>query len=235
MKLILCYTLFSVLLLAMTDPTQAKEAVVLLHGLARTSQSMHKMERALSAEGYVVLNLDYPSRKETVQALAASVRKQVDALALSADKVHFVTHSMGGILVRQMQKTAPIEKLGRVVMLSPPNQGSEVVTKLSALRTFQWLNGPAGQQLGTEINGFIARLGPVDFELGVITGDHSINWINSCMIPGKDDGKVSTESAKVAGMRVYRIAHTTHPYIMKNKKVIADTVEFLKTGALLDI
>lgn len=223
--------IISTLLLAMTHSVQANEAVVLLHGLTRTSKSMHKMERALTAEGYIVHNLDYPSRKETVQALAASVRQQVDILALSADTVHFVTHSMGGILVRQMQQSAPVEKLGRVVMLSPPNQGSEIVNKLSTQRAFQWLNGPAGRQLGTETNGFIAKLGPVDFDLGVITGDRSINWINSCMIPGKDDGKVSTESAKVTGMRAYKIVHATHPCIMKNKAVIADTIRFLKTGA----
>ena len=226
----LCKILF--LLVTLTTPLTAADVVILLHGLARTSASMEKMEAALTDEGYVVHNLDYPSRHQPIKTLATIVRAQIDAVTDSDDTLHFVTHSMGGILVRTMQKEAPFENLGRVVMLSPPNQGSELVDTLGDFSAFGWINGPAGDQLGTDTNGFIAQLGPVDFPLCVITGDRSINGINSCMIPGDDDGKVSIESAKVEGMAAYKVIHATHPYIMKNKQAIELTIQFLKTGEL---
>ncbi|WP_162030061.1 MULTISPECIES: triacylglycerol lipase [unclassified Lentimonas] len=220
------------LLCALTAPLAASDVVILLHGLARTSSSMEKMADTLTTEGYVVHNLDYPSRHQSIETLATMVRAQVAAATESDDTIHFVTHSLGGIIVRTIQKESALENIGHVVMLSPPNQGSELVDTLGDYSAFGWINGPAGDQLGTDINGFIAKLGPVDFPLCVITGDRSINGINSCIIPGDDDGKVSIESAKVEGMDAYKVIHATHPYIMKNKEAIALTVEFLKTGAL---
>ena len=225
--LILTFILFSV------NTALATETVVLLHGLARSSSSMKKLQTALDDAGYHTLNLDYPSRKHRVEILAATVKKQIEARTKHATKIHFVTHSMGGILVRQIQKEAPLKNIGRVVMLSPPNQGSEVIDRIGSNVAVQKVNGPAGNQLGTQPDGFIAKLGPVDFELGVITGDRSINWINSWMIPGKDDGKVSTESAKVKGMSDYKVIHVTHPMIMKKKAVIKETLHFLKNGKFI--
>jgi triacylglycerol lipase len=75
---------------------------------------------------------------------------------------------------------------------------------------FKSINGPAGKQLGTGENSICRALGKVKFELGIITGDGSINWINSLIIPGKDDGKVSIESAKVEGMTDF-LALFTYP------------------------
>ena len=115
-------------------------------------------------------------------------------------------------------------------MLSPPNAGSEVVDKIGHWRLFQKVNGPAGQQLGTASDSLVNQLPAIDFKCGVITGDRSINWINSLMIPGKDDGKVSTQSAKVEGMSDYKVIHATHPMIMKKKAVIRETLQFLKAG-----
>lgn len=219
-----------ILLCALATPLAASDVVILLHGLARTSSSMEKMEAKLKAEGYKVHNLDYPSRHQSIDTLATIVRAQVADNTDSGDTIHFVTHSMGGIIVRTIQKKAPFENIGRVVMLSPPNQGSELVDTLGEYSAFGWVNGPAGDQLGTDTNGFIANLGPVEFDLGVVTGDYTINGINSMIIPGDDDGKVSVESAKVEGMSDYRVIHATHPYIMKNKESIELTLRFLKTG-----
>lgn len=210
----------------------AKEGVILLHGLARTDKSMTKMAAALEAEGFTVLNVDYPSREATVEELAS----KVIAAALAnpklkgAERIHFVTHSMGGILVRQYLKTEHPANLGRVVMLGPPNQGSEVVDRIGDTWAFTTINGPAGRQLGTGPDSVPNKLGPVDFDLGVIAGDRSINWINSLMIPGSDDGKVSVERTKVAGMTAHLVVHVTHPYLMKNEQVIRETIHFLHTG-----
>jgi len=226
-------TLIAGMLLATATVTAASEAVILLHGLCRTDRSMTKMASALEAAGYVVINVDYRSRTSTIQDLAETVI--ADALANSAitnaSKVHFVTHSLGGILVRQYLKSNSIEHLGRVVMLGPPNQGSEIVDTLGDLALFKAIHGPSGKQLGTASDSIPNQLGPVDFELGIIAGDRSINWINSfTMIDGPDDGKVSVERTRVAGMANHIVIRATHPYLMRNKQAIRETIHFLGTG-----
>ncbi len=209
----------------------AKEAVVLLHGLSRSPQSMVKIESTLEKKGYEVLNIGYPSRKFCIEKLSEIVRDEIFKNFEDAERIHFVTHSMGGIIVRYMQQSFPIDNIGKVVMLSPPNHGSEIVDKLGRLKLFKWINGPAGSQLGTSEGSLLLQLDAVDFELGVITGDRSINWILSCMIPGRDDGKVSIESAKVDGMKDFKVVHATHPFIMKNRQVIDDICAFLRSGS----
>ncbi len=206
------------------------EHVILLHGLARTTRSMRGIERFLSAQGYRTWNIGYPSMKKPIADLAAHVRNEVITRTSAAEKVHFVTHSMGGIIVRCIQKTDPLPRLGRVVMLCPPNRGSEIVDALGRTRLFRAVNGPAGSELGTGNNSMPLKLGPVDFELGVITGDRSINLINSLIIPGQNDGKVSTERAKVDGMTDYLVVHAAHPFIMRKREVMAECLAFLQQG-----
>jgi hypothetical protein len=208
------------------------EQVILLHGLCRTSRSMVKMESALTEAGYKVRNVDYPSRSAPIEKLADdAIGKAVsDCQKDGATKIDFVTHSLGGILVRSYLARHAIPNLGRVVMLAPPNQGSEVVDKLGWLFLFKWLNGPAGNELGTDKNSTPNKLGPANFPVGIIAGDRSINWINSLLIPGSDDGKVSVERTKLPGMGDHIVIHTTHPFIMKNHEVIRQTIQFLRTG-----
>jgi hypothetical protein len=193
---------------------------------------MGALQRALQNERYTVHNLGYDSRHHPIPVLAEHVAREIGSRTAGATTVHMVTHSMGGILVRQMEATQPLATLGRVVMLSPPNHGSEVVDRIGHTWIFDQVNGPAGKQLGTAPESFVNQLGPVQFECGVITGDRSINWINSCMIPGPNDGKVSVERARVDGMSAFKVIHATHSFIMSNRKVIADVVSFLKTGEM---
>lgn len=209
----------------------AGESVCLIHGLARTSKSMAKMESALESAGYEVHNIDYPSTELSVEALAEIVRERVQDLAGDAETVHFVTHSMGGILLRTIQETDPIPNIGRTVMLSPPNRGSEVVDVLGDWKLFEWINGPAGAQLGTSPGSLVSRLGPVDYEVGVITGDRSVNWFLSMIIPGPDDGKVAIGNARVSGMKEFRVVHATHPFIMRKDSVIKLVKSFLRSGS----
>jgi len=207
--------------------------VILLHGLARTKSSMTTLETHLKQAGYAVLNLDYPSREKTIENLVKD--HLVPAIQTcrhqGAQKIHFVTHSMGGILVRYYLKWNHLKELGRVVMLSPPNAGSEVVDTLKSFFLFKWLNGPSGQQLGTTPDALPIVLGDVDFNPGIITGDRSINLILSWIIPGPDDGKVSVTRAKVKGMADFRVIHATHPFIMKNAEAISLTLHFLQYGS----
>ncbi len=229
-RLIKTLFFFLILLTAHQVFAGPAEYVVLLHGLARTSNSMNKMERYLSGQGYRVVNIDYPSRKYPLSELAKIIKKEVISKTTGACKIHFVTHSMGGIIVRFIQKNDPLPNLGRVVMLSPPNNGSEVVDLLGNLWFFEKINGPAGKQLGTDKNGICRSLGRANFDVGVITGDRSINWINSLIIPGNDDGKVSLESAKVEGMADFLIVHASHPFIMNDKTVMIECAHFLRNG-----
>jgi len=237
-KNILVYSLWIVqawLLSAQATDEHKTESVILLHGLARSSNSMMAMEKALQANGYAVTNINYPSRYGTIEDLSERVVEQaIEACRdRGAVKIHFVTHSMGGIMVRSYLSRHSIPELGNVVMLGPPNQGSEVVDYLGSLYLFQWINGIAGTQLSTSSNSVPRQLGPATFNVGIIAGNKSINWINSLMIPGKDDGKVSLERAKLEGMQDYIVLPVAHPFMMKNKESIKQTIHFLKSGTFI--
>lgn len=220
------------LTILLSSAATAREGVVLLHGLCRTKASMAKMEQALAAAGFIVENIDYESRRYPIQELSEqAVGGALGSPRLSdCTRIHFVTHSLGGVLVRHYFKHHEAGRLGRVVMLAPPNQGSEVVDKIGSWRIFKKLNGPAGSELGTKADSTPNRLGPVGFECGVIAGSRSINGLNSLMIEGVDDGKVSIARTRVAGMKEHIVVPTSHPWIMKNREVIRKTTRFLQAG-----
>lgn len=213
-------------------PGAAPDHVILLHGLARTDSSMETLARSLRDAGYVVHNVDYPSRSAGIEPLAERfiAPALTAARQAGATRIHFVTHSMGGILVRAYLARHTVPELGRVVMLGPPNQGSEVVDRIGSWWIFGAINGPAGRELGTGPGSAPNRLGPVTYPVGVIAGRRSINGINSLMIPGPDDGKVSVEHTKVAGMADHIVVAATHPYLMKNPEAIRQVLQFLANG-----
>ena len=221
-------------LLLMSNLAIAGECVVLLHGLSRSSLSMNKMERELRKAGFATANIDYPSRDHTVEVLAAiAVNEGLAACRAQPgiNRIHFVTHSLGGILVRQYLSEYDIRELGRVVMLGPPNQGSAAVDELGGLPGFDWVNGPAGRQLGKGEGSVPLRLGPADFELGVIAGDRTIDPVTSAVLPDPDDGKVSVEDTRLEGMADFVLVPHSHAFMMRMRRVIDLTIEFLRTGS----
>ncbi|MDH7942931.1 alpha/beta fold hydrolase [Pseudohongiella sp. SYSU M77423] len=228
--------LLAITLLLESMASHSEECVILLHGLARTASSMSDIEERLTDEGYKVVNVDYPSRDGTIEELAELAVSEGLAHCNSAESssIHFVTHSMGGILVRQYLSQNTIEKLGRTVMLGPPNQGSEVVDKLGEMPGFEFINGPAGMQLGTGTHDVPQSLGPANFEVGIIAGTRSINLILSVLIPDTDDGKVSLESAHLENETDFIEMPVTHPFMMHNEEVIDNVVHFLKNGVFMD-
>jgi len=216
--------------------TREQQCVILLHGLARSSRSMDKLEKKLTAVGYSVLNVDYEATKFTIdflaeRALTAVIDQQKER---SPAQIHFVTHSMGGILVRYYLKHHKLPNLGRVVMISPPNHGAELVDRFKNVFFFKTLHGPAGGQLGTDDGSILSDLGPIDFELGVIAGNKSFNPIYSWLIPGPDDGVVSVESTKIQGMTDFVVLPYSHTFIMKSDGVIDQIIHFLEKGFFRD-
>lgn len=206
------------------------ENVILLHGLGRTFRSMRYMKSTLEKNGYHVVNVDYPSRHETIESLDKHVIPAALKLCLPDRPVNFVSHSMGGILIRHYLAAHKIARLKRVVMLGPPNNGSEIVDYLSGIPGFNTINGEAGKQLGTVGSLLLQSLGPVAFDLGVIAGTSSLNPIYSAMLPGEDDGKVTVNSTRVEGMRDHIALPVTHTFMMRNERVVAQVVHFLWEG-----
>lgn len=225
-------TILFLLTLLYSTASLSAECVVLLHGLARTSSSMNELEQKLTSKGYYVVNVDYPSRKKQISELSEiAVTDGLNKCRKnSSNPINFVTHSLGGILVRQYYKKHTSENVKRVVMLGPPNNGSEVVDNFKDVPGYELLNGPAGMQLGTREEDIPKSLGPVNFELGVIAGTQSINLILSTFLPNPDDGKVSVESTKVEGMCGFVALPVTHPFLMKNNLAIDEVINFLIYG-----
>ena len=214
-------------------PAQADECVVLLHGLMRGSTSMNKMQKELDEAGFITANIEYPSRDHTIEELADIAVP--DGLAAcrehdGVERIHFVTHSLGGILVRQFLSTNDIPDLGRVVMLGPPNQGSLAADEMVNVPGFDWINGPAGKQLGKGEESVPLKLGPADFELGIIAGNRTIDPITSAVLPNPDDGRVSVEDTKLEGMTDFIVVEHSHAFMMRMQRTIDLTIEFLKDG-----
>ena len=210
-----------------------QEGVVLLHGGLGSSRSMRAMERELTKAGYKVYNVDYPSTKFPIEQLGEIfVGKAVaDCERDGLKKINFATFSMGGIVLRSYLAHHSVPTLGRVVMLGPPNQGSEIADNLLFSWIFKKLSGPAVLELGTGTNSTPNKLGPANFCLGVIAGNWTVNWINSLLlIPGSDDGRVPVARTKLVGMTDHIVLPVTHPFMAKNKTAIRQAVYFLKNG-----
>jgi pimeloyl-ACP methyl ester carboxylesterase len=212
---------------------QSDECVVLLHGLNRSWRTMEKLAVGLQQDGFSTANVDYPSTTLPVEEMAPIVVHEglAQCRQTGATRIHFVSHSLGGILLRYAYEQERIPDLGRVVMLGPPNQGSEVIDKTRNWPGVTVLTGVAGLQLGTGEDSIPSQLGPVEFELGVIAGTGTTNPMMSAMLPDEDDGKVTVIRTRVDGMSDFKIVEKSHFRMMKDKDVIADTSRFLRTGS----
>lgn len=211
---------------------QVAECVILLHGLGRTSISMLNLEAHLVEAGYRTVNYGYPSRYEKIEQIAkVHVPDAVSQCnSTSSGKIHFVTHSLGGIVIRQYLQTHELPTGSRIVMLSPPNHGSELPDRYKDESWYQWYTGPAGQQLTTKEGSLPNSLKPINVEIGVIAGTKSMgSWLSS-IIPGADDGVVSVKSTRLDEMKDFLLVPRTHTFIMESAEVHRQIEIFLQDG-----
>jgi len=242
----------------MRNKTEGRECVVLLHGLGRSAWSMRRLARFFRTRGYVVWCKTYPSRRHKIEELAEQVFAEVfsDERVLQCEKIHFVTHSLGGILLRQWFQVSGrfesnslgdassdraklavsgAEKIGRVVMLGAPNQGSDVTDFFRHWPLYQWLTGPAGSQLGTRKNDLPRSLKAIDLDVGVIAGTRSADPWFASLFAGEHDGKVSVSSTRLAEMADFVALPVGHTLMMWNKEVIEQAYHFIREGYFLPV
>ncbi|MBD3330262.1 alpha/beta hydrolase [Candidatus Peregrinibacteria bacterium] len=195
-----------------------KDYIILLHGFLRTSASMKKLEKHLSKKGYKVINLNYPSKKHNIADLSQNFLAQAIKKNCTdkSKRIHFVTHSMGGILVRYFLAKNKLKNLGRIVMLAPPNKGSKLADILSKSKLTKRILGPALKELKTDNKSLIQSLPPANYELGIIAG--------------KFDAKVPPKNSKLKGMKDFLTIPCTHAFIMNKPKTITATKDFIETG-----
>jgi pimeloyl-ACP methyl ester carboxylesterase len=208
------------------------DGVVLLHGIARTSRSLYKIETALHRSRFTTLNLDYASRSKPLEALAADIAPDIERFTARTDgSIHFVGYSMGGLLIRVYLAKYRPPRLGRVVMLGTPNGGSEVADVLQRLAIYRAFYGPAGLQLSTQQDPALRALPPVDYDLGIVAGVGTIDPISSFLIlPRPNDGKVSVERTRLDGMTDHTIVRASHPGLLRHPAAIEQTIAFLRDG-----
>lgn len=213
--------------------TKTKACVVLLHGLAGSSVTMKVIEHKLERLDYQLVNIGYPSRSRSIKELAPVAIEPALAECEPQKKIHFVTHSMGGILLRQYLSNNALEGLGKVVMLAPPNQGNPLASSVGSNKALTWYFGPALNELADAGINLPDKLGPVEFNLGVIAGTRSHNPFGSRVLPGVDDGAVSVEQTKVQGMNAHTTVKANHLSILFKPSVYKQIVFYLQEGRFI--
>ena len=190
------------------------------------------MEGALRRAGFATLNLDYQSRKKPLDQLAEDIHPAIAAFAAAHDgPLHFVTHSMGGLLARVYIARHRPSRLGRVIMIGTPNGGSEIADRLKDVGLYRSYFGPAGLQLMTTKDATLAALPPLDYEVGIIAGNRFLDPISALLLlPRPNDGRVSVESCKLDDMADHTTVKASHMGLLLHPASVRQTIAFLRDG-----
>jgi pimeloyl-ACP methyl ester carboxylesterase len=208
------------------------KAVILVHGMGRSSKSWPALTKRLERDGYLVLGFDYPSTRCEITESAEYLAKVIDGLD-GIDQIDFVVHSMGGLVVRAYLAEHHDERIKRMVMLGVPNLGAEMADRVVSWPLYQWVCGPGGCQLGTDPAGLIASLPTPDFEFAIVSGAKGTPDGYNPLIPGDDDGTVTVASTRLPGAADFMlIGGTLHSFLMFDERVVDVTTRFLQTGRL---
>ena len=204
--------------------------VVLLHGLGRSEHNMKILEWRLEARGHRVCNVGYDTRVATIEEATDEVAASIARCGVGREPVHFVTHSLGGLVLRALLPRHPEIEPGRAVMLAPPNQGSEIADRLRELEWLEPILGPLAAQLGTRPEDLPKRLPRPELPFGVIAGDDWINPAGPLWLPEPHDGTVSVESTRLEGMSDHIVMPYTHTFIVSAEPIVEQVESFLRSG-----
>ncbi len=212
---------------------ERERVVFLVHGLWRTRFSLLRLEICLRQAGFTVVNRSYQATKKPLPEHAADLHGLVEK-ALAGRKpreVHFVTHSMGGMVVRYYLTHFPLAHPGRFVMLAPPNQGSRKLEMFKGVPLVRLLLGPyAPSELGIGEGTLSREAGIPDREFGIIAGGTGTDRGYSFFLSGDNDGTVSVEETRLEGAKDFLLVPRLHTFIMNGREVIDATIAFLETG-----
>ena len=211
----------------------ADDCVILLHGMVPSKHVMASMATYLKQSHYRVVNLGYATTHKSINALAEDdlppMIKQCQTY--QAKRIHFVTFSLGGVVLRAYLQHHSVPGLGRVVMLSPPNHGSPLVDILQHNRLYVAAVGPAGQELATKKSSTPNQLKQhADYPLGIIAGNFNFNPFMKALFHGEHDGKVAVSSARLDGMQDFIVLPVSHLFMTHNRLVMQEVLCFLQSG-----
>lgn len=206
-------------------------AVIALHGILRSSKSWTDMQRVLEPDGYTFISVDYPSTQLPISEFANQLQELITSLD-GIEQIHFIVHSMGGLVVRRWGQLYSDPRVHRMVMIGTPNRGAEIASMLQKNLLFQLILGPAGQQLVSDPEQFISTLPLPTMEFAVIAGAKGTPDGFNPLIPGDDDGVVTVQSARLPGAVDFLAVPVLHSFQPWNPEVMAATRRFLSTGAL---
>lgn len=212
---------------------------IIIHGLGRTAMAMRSLAGMLAKNGYQVTNLDYPSTRMAIPEIVKQYVEPVFADAQDAEQIDVVTHSLGGILFRYFLANHANDqikqRINRVIMLAPPNRGSQIPDQLKRWSLARWILGPVMPQLGTDedsVPNQLARIETKGFpcDIGVIAGTRSYEPWFAPWMDGANDGKVTVESTRLAGMKDFYEIKAGHTFIMDDKNVHRQILHFIESG-----
>jgi pimeloyl-ACP methyl ester carboxylesterase len=207
-----------------------RENVVLLHGLGRSAANMWILKWRLQARGYRICNIGYDTRVQSIERVSDAVFESLSGCVEEGEPTHFVTHSLGGLVLRSLLARHPISNPARAVMLAPPNQGSEIADWIGSFPGTEGLLGLLASQLGTGIDDLPRLLPRPSIPFGVIAGDRWINPVGPWLLPSPHDGTVSVASTRLEGMSDHLVLPHTHTFIMNSAEVAEQVDVFLRTG-----
>lgn len=201
--------------------------VVLLHGLWRGWHAMEPLARSLRKEGFSTLNIPYPSSRLPIPVLAERVRETIVRHA-RGQEVHWITHSLGGIIARHLIAGSPEIRPQRLIMLAPPNGGSEIVDWAGGRPLLRHLLGPAGRALGTR--GVPAGLPPLpaSVEAAVVMGRRSSIPFFRKLLDAENDGIVSAGRGRIEGLKEFLVVDADHTFIQTHPDTVRFCMDFLK-------
>jgi len=198
-------------------------AVVLVHGLGRSHYSLRALANTFRAQNHEIIDFNYASNLGTLATHAKHLNRMLNNVQ-GVDRLSFVAHSMGAIVLRQAMATNEpwMERmaLGRAVLLTAPNQGSAVARMLTGHVLIDHLFGPALRELADP---HLGRKFPLNMTFATLTG--TVNWLP--FLKGGNDGLVTEEETRLDGAVQHVTLRASHVFVMMNKEAINFTRTFI--------